>query len=37
MAETESLDQFVKQQLQSGQYADYEAMVQAGLQLPSGT
>jgi putative addiction module CopG family antidote len=33
MSETQSLDQFVKEQLQSGKYGSYEAMVEAGLRL----
>lgn len=33
MSDTLSLDQFVEQQLQSGHYSSYEAMVQAGLKL----
>lgn len=33
MAEGLSLNQFVEQQLKSGKYQSYEAMVQAGLRL----
>ena len=33
MSEIQSLDQFVEQQLRSGKYQSYEAMVQAGLRL----
>ncbi len=33
MSDTQSLDEFIKQQLQSGRYPSYEDMVQAGLQL----
>ena len=33
MSETQPLDQFVQQQIQSGKYADYDAMVKAGLKL----
>ena len=33
MPNTQPLDQFVKQQLQSGIYPDYETMVEAGLKV----
>ena len=33
MPETPSLEQFVTQELQSGKYQSYEAMVQEGLRL----
>ena len=33
MPEASSLEQFIAQQLQSGKYQSYEAMVQAGLRL----
>ena len=33
MSETQSIEQFVKHQIQNGKYESYEAMVQAGLKL----
>ncbi|ETX07169.1 MAG: hypothetical protein ETSY2_12790 [Candidatus Entotheonella gemina] len=33
MSETQSLDEFVKEQLQTGKYASYEDLVAAGIRL----
>ena len=37
MSEIPQLDQFVDQQLKSGEYQSYEAMVQAGSTAVAGT